>query len=102
MKYLGAPVGGSGIRVRDLNFIEERNLKHFDGWQGGSMSLVGRKVQIDSSLNGIYNYYMSLFRFTTKRCVRVGNGKSTSLWDHQHPCIGYEQKRVEQCRAEVR
>jgi hypothetical protein len=61
MTYLGAQVSGSRIRIKDLKFIEERSLKHMDGWQGGSMSLAGRKVLIDSSSNGIYTYYMSFF-----------------------------------------
>jgi hypothetical protein len=39
------------LKIKDLKFIEERDLKHQDVWQGGSMSLVGRKVLIDSSLN---------------------------------------------------
>jgi hypothetical protein len=62
MRYLGAQVSGSRIRIKDLKFIEERSFKQMDGWQGGSMSLAGRKVLIDSSSNGIYTYYMSLFR----------------------------------------
>lgn len=63
MRYPGAPVSGSRLRIKDLKFIEERHLKHLDGWQGGSMSLAGSKILIDSSLNSISIYYMSLFLF---------------------------------------
>jgi hypothetical protein len=36
MKYLGDPVNGSRIRIRDLKFVEEKKtLKHLDGWQVG-------------------------------------------------------------------
>jgi hypothetical protein len=48
IKYLGAPVIGTRIRVKDLDFIDERQSKNLDGWQGGSLSLAGRKVLIVS------------------------------------------------------
>jgi hypothetical protein len=51
------------LRVKDLVFIKERQDKNLDGWQGGYMSLVGRKVLIDASLNSRIVYYMSMFRF---------------------------------------
>jgi hypothetical protein len=63
IKYLGAPVSGTRIRVKDLNFIDERQSKNLDGWPGGSLSLAGRKVLIVSSLNRGQSYLMSLFRF---------------------------------------
>jgi hypothetical protein len=44
MKYLGSPASGSRIRIRYLKFIKESSLKILDGWQGGSMSLAGRKM----------------------------------------------------------
>src|SRR4051794_1302956 len=62
MKYLRAPVSGSRLHIKELKFIEERSLKHLDGWQGGPMSLARRKMLIDSSLNGIYTYFMFMFR----------------------------------------
>jgi hypothetical protein len=40
-----------------------RQSKNLDGWQEGSMSLAGRMVLIDLSLNSGLIYYMSLFRF---------------------------------------
>jgi hypothetical protein len=31
MKYPGAPMSGSRMRIKDLKFIEERSVKHRDG-----------------------------------------------------------------------
>jgi hypothetical protein len=63
IKYLGAPVSGGRLKVKDIDFIEEKHDKNLDGWQGDSMSLAGRKVLIDSALNSGVIYYISLFRF---------------------------------------
>jgi hypothetical protein len=63
IKYLGAPVSGGRLKIEDLEFIEEKQEKNLDGWQRGSMSLAGRKVLIDASLNSGIIYYMSMFRF---------------------------------------
>jgi hypothetical protein len=53
---MGAPMSGSSSRlmITDLKFIiEEKQATHLEGWQGGSMPLVGRKVLIDASLNSV-------------------------------------------------
>jgi hypothetical protein len=60
IEYLGAPVSGGRLTVKDLECVEEKQDKNLDGWQGGSMSLAGRKVVIDSSLNIGLIYYMSI------------------------------------------
>jgi hypothetical protein len=41
-------VSGGKLSVKDLVVIKEKQDKTLDGWQGGSMSLVGRKVLIDA------------------------------------------------------
>jgi hypothetical protein len=63
IKYLGALVSGGRLMVKDLDFIEEKQDKNLDGWQGGSMPLVGRKVLIDASLNNGIVYFILMFRF---------------------------------------
>jgi hypothetical protein len=62
INYLGDPVSGGKLRIKDLDVFEEKQDKNLDGWQGGSMSLA-RKVLIDASLNSGIVYYMSIFRF---------------------------------------
>jgi hypothetical protein len=63
IKYLGDPVSGGKLRIKDLDIFEEIQDKNFYGWQGGSMSLARRKVIIDASLNSGIVYYISMFRF---------------------------------------
>jgi hypothetical protein len=55
------------VKNQRFFFLEERHLKHLDGWQGGSMSLISRKVLIGSSPNGIIIYYINIF-FFQKKC----------------------------------
>jgi hypothetical protein len=62
-EILGGSICGSRLRIKDLNFIQEISVQKLYGWQGRSMSLVRRKVQINASLNIICTYYMSWFRF---------------------------------------
>jgi hypothetical protein len=62
-EILGGSICGSILRIKDLNFTQEISVQKLYGWQGRSMSLVRRKVQINASLNIICIYYMSWFRF---------------------------------------
>jgi hypothetical protein len=75
-EVFGSPVSEIRLKIKDLKFIEERDLKHQDVWQGGSMSLVGRKVLIDSFLNSWPIYYMPMLMFQKTFCVCVQNSFS--------------------------
>lgn len=61
IKYLGVPVAGSRLHVADWLPISEKILKRLYGWKGGSLSLGGRLVLINSCLSNLPVYAMSLF-----------------------------------------
>jgi hypothetical protein len=89
MKYLGAPISGSRVRIKYLKFFEDKRLKLLDGWPGGSMSLAGRKVLSYASLNEIHTYFTSMFRFRVtygESLVKIQRGL---FWQRAHSTRKY-------------
>jgi hypothetical protein len=60
-KYLGVPVSGSRILVKDEKPLIDKLQKKLDGWVGNSFSIGGRWTLIQSSLSGSLIYHMSIY-----------------------------------------
>ena len=58
--YLGAPVCARRITVAEMKFLDEKLKNKMGGWMGGSMSIGGRVIKIDSCLASTVVYQMSL------------------------------------------
>lgn len=65
IKYLGVPVSPSRLHVADWLPLIEKSNKRLDVWQGGTLSIAGRKTLIDSSLSNA-PIYVDLS--TSKNC----------------------------------
>jgi hypothetical protein len=61
IKYLGVPISASRLHVVDWIKLEEKMTKKLDIWRGGSLSIGGRTVLINSSLSSAMIYHMSMF-----------------------------------------
>jgi hypothetical protein len=61
IKYLGVPVAGSRLRIKDWIKLVERVLKKLDGWQCSSLSSGGKLILLDACLSNIPTYAMSMY-----------------------------------------
>lgn len=86
VRYLGVPVSCSRLHVIDWAKLEER-LKRLYGWKGGSLSLGGRNVHINSSLSSIPIYHMSMYFLPKTVLNRMDKIRITFFWQ------GEAQKR---------
>jgi hypothetical protein len=59
IKYLGVPISASKLHVIDWAKLEEESAKKLDIWKGGSLSIAGRTLLINSSLSNTSIYHMS-------------------------------------------
>jgi hypothetical protein len=58
IKYLGAPVSPSRLKVADWLKLEEKHAKKLEVWQGNSLSMGGRTMLINSNLSNTETYHM--------------------------------------------
>ena len=61
IKYLGVPVSGSRLHVKDWLILDEKLLKRLDGWKGSALSIGGRTTLIKTCLSSIPIYCMSMY-----------------------------------------
>jgi hypothetical protein len=61
IKYLGVPGSGSKLHIADWIPLTEKILKRLDGWQGSSLSIVGRTILLNSCLSSMPTYVMSMY-----------------------------------------
>lgn len=78
--YLGVPVSSSRLYVADWAKLEEKLLKRLDGWQGGSLSLGGRKILINSSLSSISIYRMSMYMLPKTVLAKMDKTRRSFFW----------------------
>jgi hypothetical protein len=74
IKYLGAPVCGSRIHVKDEKPLSDKLKKNLDGWMGHSSSIRGRWTLIQSSLSGTLIYHMSIYMLSDtslENCTKI-------------------------------
>jgi hypothetical protein len=61
IKYLGVPVSGSRLHVKDWMSLNDKILKRLDGWQSTSLSYGGKLILFNACLSCIPTYAMSMY-----------------------------------------
>jgi hypothetical protein len=61
IKYLGVPVSGSRLHVKDRMSLNDKILKRLDGWQSTSLSYGGKLILLNACLSCIPTYAMSMY-----------------------------------------
>jgi mannosylglycoprotein endo-beta-mannosidase len=61
IKYLGVPVSGSRLHVKDWVYLDEKILKRLDGWKSASLSYGGKLILLNACLSSIPTYAMSMY-----------------------------------------
>jgi len=61
LKYLGVPVCGSRLHIKDLLQLDEKLHKKLGGWKGNSLSFGGRLTLLNACLSSIPIYSMSMY-----------------------------------------
>ena len=80
MKYLGVPVCGSRLHVKDWLPLEEKLTKRLGGWQGNSLSFGGRLTLLNSCLSSIPIYSMSLYMLPKTIHKRLDKTRKRFFW----------------------
>jgi hypothetical protein len=64
LRYMGVPIAAGRLHVADWVRMEEKLAKKLDVWQGGggSLSIGGRTILINTSLSNSMIYQMSSLR----------------------------------------
>jgi hypothetical protein len=64
LRYLGVSIAAGRLHVVDWSKLEEKSVKKLDVWKGGSLSMGGRSVLINTSyptlLYTIYQCFLCL------------------------------------------
>lgn len=81
IKYLGVPVSHSRLHVIDWVPVENKLEKRLDSWQGGSLTLGGRKMLIDTSLTSIPIYHMSMYLLPKTNIERMDKIRKRFFWN---------------------
>jgi hypothetical protein len=80
LKYLRVPISAARLHVTDWIKLEEKSAKKMDVWQGGSLSMGGRKELINSSLSNSSIYHMSMFLIPKTNIKRLDKLRRTFFW----------------------
>ena len=80
MKYLGVPVCGSRLHIKDWLPLDEKLTKRLGGWQGNSLSFGGRLTLLNSCLSSIPIYSMSLYMLPKTIHKRLDKTRKHFFW----------------------
>jgi hypothetical protein len=80
LKYLGVPISAIRLRVIDWAKLEEKLAKKLEVWQGGSLSIGGRIILINSSLANSTIYHMPMFLLPKTVIGRMERGRRRFFW----------------------
>ncbi|CAN6249384.1 unnamed protein product [Urochloa humidicola] len=80
IKYLGVPVSGSRLHIKDWLMLDEKLLKRLEGWKVSNLSLGGRLVLINSCLSSIPTYCMSMFLLPKTILKRMDSTRKRFFW----------------------
>jgi hypothetical protein len=75
IKYLGVPVSGSRLYVKDWMYLDEKILKRLHGWKSASLSYGGKLILLNACLSSIPTYAMSMYlllKTLTKKWTEQG------------------------------
>jgi hypothetical protein len=80
IKYLGVPVSPSRLHVIHWEPLKEKNRKKLEIWKGGTMSIAGRTIMINSSLSSSFIYHMSMYLFPKAITKELDKQRRTFFW----------------------
>ncbi|KAM7480816.1 hypothetical protein LguiB_005399 [Lonicera macranthoides] len=88
MSYLGMPLGDNPIRVGFWNPVVEKISKRLEGWLKGCLSKGGRLTLIQSVLESIPIYYLSLFKMPISVCNTIEKMMRDFFWEGYGESVG--------------
>jgi hypothetical protein len=80
IKYLGVPMVGSRLHIKDWVFMGEKMTKKLDGWKGSSLSYGGKLVLINACLSSISTYAMSMYLLPKTVIKRMDRIRKKFFW----------------------
>jgi mannosylglycoprotein endo-beta-mannosidase len=83
IKYLGVPVSGSRLHVKDWVYLDEKILKRLDGWKSASLSYGGKLILLNACLSSTPTYAMSMYLLPKTLVKKNGQNKEKILLARQ-------------------
>jgi hypothetical protein len=80
IKYLGVPVAGSRLHIKDWMKLVEKVLKKFAGWQCTSLSSGGKLILLDACLSNIPIYAMSMYLLPKTVVKKIDGTRKRFFW----------------------
>ena len=81
IKYLGLPLGGNPPRIEFWDPVVSKVAKRLDGWKKAFLSRGGRLTLIQSVLQALPTYYLSLFKAPIGVLHSIEKIMRDFLWD---------------------
>jgi hypothetical protein len=80
IKYLGVPVSGSRLHVKDWLSLKDKILKRLDGWQSSSLSYGGKLILLNACLSCIPTYAMSMYLLPKTVVKKIDGIRKRFFW----------------------
>ena len=80
LKYLGVPVCGSRLHIKDWLQLDEKLHKRLGGWKGNSLSFGGRLTLLNACLSSIPIYSMSMYLLPKTIHKRLDKTRKRFFW----------------------
>jgi hypothetical protein len=80
MKYLGLPISGDKIMVKDLDFVLEKLVKKLANGCSIQASSGGKAILIDSCLDNLATYAMSFFLLYEQAHAKMDSVRARLFW----------------------
>jgi hypothetical protein len=81
MKYLGLPISGDKIMVKDLDFVPEKLVKKLANGCSIQASSGGKAILIDSCLDNLATYAMSFFLLYEQAHAKMDSVRARLFWE---------------------
>ena len=100
MKYLGVPVTYSALKNIELDSLDVKMVKKLDAWVAYAASSGARLTLLDSSLDGIPSYLMSMFLFNKTFIEKINKHRRRFFWRRRNKKRAYHMvKWARICRS---
>jgi hypothetical protein len=100
MKYLGVPVTYAALRNIDLDFLDAKLIKRLDSWVAYAASSGARLTLLNSSLDGIPSFLMSMFLFNKTFIEKMNKHRRRFFWRRKNKKRAYHMvKWARVCRS---
>jgi hypothetical protein len=81
MKYLGLPISGDKILVKDLDFVPEKLVKKLANGCSIQASSGGKAILIDSCMDNLATYAMSFFLLYEQAHAKMDSVRARLFWE---------------------